>query len=471
VPKRSLITLAIASVAIFMVTLDNLVVTTALPSIRRDLGASLEDLEWTVNGYTLAFAVFLLTGAALGDRFGRRRMFLAGIALFTGASAIAALAPSTDALIAARALQGLGGAIVAPLTLTLLSEAFPADRRGVALGIWSGVGGLAVAMGPLVGGAIIESASWQWIFWVNVPVGLALLPAARRGLVESHGPAGRLDVPGVALATAGLLGVVYATVRGNALGWGSATVIGSYAAGFAVLVLFGLWERRAPAPMLPLRFFRSRAFAATSGVSLAMSFGIFGSIFLLAQFFQTVWGYGPLEAGLRTLPWTGMPMIVAPIAGALSDRIGSRPLMAAGLGLQAVAIVWLAAVMETDVAYATLVPAFVLGGTGMALVFSPVANAILSAVRPHEAGQASGANNAIRELGGVLGVAVLAAVFSGAGGYDSGQAFVDGLRPALWVGAAVLAAGAGAALLVPGRGRREAGVMDAPRAEAVPVPA
>jgi EmrB/QacA subfamily drug resistance transporter len=471
VPKRSLITLAIASVAIFMVTLDNLVVTTALPSIRRDLGASLEDLEWTVNGYTLAFAVFLLTGAALGDRFGRRRMFLAGIALFTGASAIAALAPSTDTLIAARALQGLGGAIVAPLTLTLLSEAFPAERRGVALGIWSGVGGLAVAMGPLVGGAIIESASWQWIFWVNVPVGLALLPAARRGLVESHGPAGRLDVPGVALATAGLLGVVYATVRGNALGWGSATVIGSYAAGFAVLVLFGLWERRAPAPMLPLRFFRSRAFAATSGVSLAMSFGIFGSIFLLAQFFQTVWGYGPLEAGLRTLPWTGMPMIVAPIAGALSDRIGSRPLMAAGLGLQAVAIVWLAAVMETDVAYATLVPAFVLGGTGMALVFSPVANAILSAVRPHEAGQASGANNAIRELGGVLGVAVLAAVFSGAGGYDSGQAFVDGLRPALWVGAAVLAAGAGAALLVPGRGRREAGVMDAARAEAVPVPA
>jgi len=471
VPKRSLITLAIASVAIFMVTLDNLVVTTALPSIRRDLGASLEDLEWTVNGYTLAFAVFLLTGAALGDRFGRRRMFLAGIALFTGASAIAALAPSTDALIAARAIQGLGGAIVAPLTLTLLSEAFPAERRGVALGIWSGVGGLAVAMGPLVGGAIIESASWQWIFWVNVPVGLALLPAARRGLVESHGAAGRLDVPGVALATAGLLGVVYATVRGNALGWGSATVIGSYAAGFAVLFLFGLWERRAPAPMLPLRFFRSRAFAATSGVSLAMSFGIFGSIFLLAQFFQTVWGYGPLEAGLRTLPWTGMPMIVAPIAGALSDRIGSRPLMAAGLGLQAVAIVWLAAVMETDVAYATLVPAFVLGGTGMALVFSPVANAILSAVRPHEAGQASGANNAIRELGGVLGVAVLAAVFSGAGGYDSGQAFVDGLRPALWVGAAVLAAGAGAALLVPGRGRRSARDVSVPDAMPIPAPA
>ena len=291
-PKRSLITLAIASVAIFMVTLDNLVVTTALPSIRRDLGASLEDLEWTVNGYTLAFAVFLLTGAALGDRFGRRRMFLIGIGVFTAASAAAALAPSTDALIAARAIQGLGGAIVAPLTLTLLSEAFPAEKRGLALGIWSGIGGLAVAMGPLAGGAIIESISWQWIFWVNVPVGLALLPLARRGLVESHGPAGRLDLPGVGLATTGLLGIVYATVRGNELGWDSTTVVGAYVAGAAFLVLFGLWERRAPAPMLPLRFFRSRAFSATSAVSLAMSFGIFGSIFLLAQYFQTVKGYG-----------------------------------------------------------------------------------------------------------------------------------------------------------------------------------
>jgi EmrB/QacA subfamily drug resistance transporter len=382
-------------------------------------------------------------------------MFIVGVGLFTAASAYAAVAPTIESLIAARALQGFGAAILTPLTLTLLSEAFPADKRGLALGIWSGIGGLAVAMGPLAGGAIIESSSWQWIFWVNVPVGLALIPLAFRGLVESHGPAGRLDLPGVGLATAGLLGIVYATVRGNALGWGSATVVGAYAAGAALLVLFGLWERRAAAPMLPLRFFRSRAFAATSGVSLAMSFGIFGSIFLLAQFFQTVWGYGPLEAGLRTLPWTGMPMIVAPIAGALSDRIGSRPLMAAGLGLQAVAIVWLAAVTTPDVAYVALVPAFVLGGTGMALVFSPVANAVLSAVKPHEAGQASGANNAIRELGGVLGVAVLAAVFSATGGYESGEAFVDGLRSALWVGAAVLAAGAVAALMVPGRARED----------------
>jgi len=455
VPARSVVTLPIVSIAIFMVTLDNLVVTTALPSIRADLGATIEDLEWTVNAYTLAFAVFLLTGAALGDRFGRRRMFLAGLTIFTGASAAAALAPSTDALIAARAVQGVGAAIVAPLTLTLLSEAFPAERRGAALGIWSGIAGLAVALGPLVGGAIIEGVSWQWIFWVNVPVGIVLLPLARRGLAESRGPARRLDLPGVALATLGLLGVVYATVRGNALGWDSTTVIGSYAAGVVLLAAFALWELRTPDPMLPLRFFRTRAFAATSGVSLAMTFGIFGSIFLLAQFFQTVWGYGPLEAGLRTLPWTGMPMIVAPIAGILSEKIGSRPLMATGLALQSLAIVWLAAITTPDVAYAALVPAFVLGGTGMALVFAPSANAILSAVRPQEAGQASGANNAIRELGGVLGVAVLAAVFAGAGGYESGQAFVDGLRPALWVGAAVLALGAAVALLVPRKPRAE----------------
>src|SRR5687768_10912761 len=394
-------TLAVTSIAIFMVSLDNLVVTNALTSIREDLGASLEALEWTVNAYTLAFAVFLLTGAALGDRFGRRRVFLVGLGIFTAASAAAALAPSTGALIGARAIQGVGAAILAPLSLTLLSSAAPAERRGLALGIWSGVSGLGVALGPLVGGAVIEGVSWQWIFWLNVPVGLALAPLAARRLEESRGPAATLDLPGLALASAGLLGVVYGVVRGNPAGWGSAEVVVSIAAGVALLVAFVAWELRARAPMLPLRFFRSRQFAATNGVSLAMTFGIFGSIFLLAQFFQTVQGYSPLEAGLLTLPWTGMPMLVAPVAGILSDRLGSRPLMATGLFLQAIAIAWLAAVSEPAVAYGVLVPAFVLGGTGMALVFAPAANAVLGAVRPEEAGQASGANNAIRELGGV----------------------------------------------------------------------
>jgi EmrB/QacA subfamily drug resistance transporter len=453
-------TLAVSAIAIFMVSLDNLVVSNALTSIRRDLGASLEALEWTVNAYTLAFAVFLLTGAALGDRYGRRRMFLVGLGVFTAASAAAALAPSTGALIAARAVQGLGAGIVAPLSLTLLSAATAPERRGLALGIWSGISGFGVALGPLVGGAVIEGISWQWIFWLNVPVGLVLAPLALRGLSESKGPAGRLDLPGLALASAGLLGVVFGVVRGNPAGWGSPEVVAPIAAGAALLVAFVAVELRTAAPMLPMRFFRSRAFAATNGVSLAMTFGIFGSIFLLAQFFQTVQGYSPLEAGLRTLPWTGMPMLVAPVAGILSDRLGSRPLMATGLFLQAAALTWLAVVSTPGVAYGTLVPAFVMGGTGMALVFAPAANAVLGAVRPEEAGQASGATNAIRELGGVLGVAVLAAVFTGAGGFETPQAFVDGLVPALWVGAAVLTAGGLVALLVPGM-RREQRAPDA----------
>ena len=451
--SRPFWTFAIVSVALFMVVLDNLVVTTALPSIRADLGGGLQALEWTVNAYTLTFAVLLLTGAALGDRFGRRRMFVIGLGVFTVASAAAALAPSTGALIAARALQGAGAAIVTPLTLTLLSTAFPAERRGLAIGAWSGISGLGVALGPLVGGAVVDGISWQWIFWLNVPIGIALAPLAWRRLAESRGPAGRLDVPGLALAGLGLLGIVYGIVRGAELGWTSATVLGALLAGSALLAAFLAWERRASAPMLPLRFFRSRAFSASNGVSFAMYFGVFGSIFLLAQFFQVTQGLSPLEAGLRTLPWTAMPMLVAPVAGLLSDRIGSRPLMAAGLALQAIAIGWLAAVSSPTVPYASLVIPFVLAGTGMALVFAPTANAVLGAVRPEEAGQASGATNAIREVGGTLGVAVLASVFAGTGSYASPQAFTDGMTSAIWVGAAVLAAGALLALLVPGRPR------------------
>ena len=451
--SRPFWTFAIVSVALFMVVLDNLVVTTALPSIRADLGGGLQALEWTVNAYTLTFAVLLLTGAALGDRFGRRRMFVIGLGVFTVASAAAALAPSTGALIAARALQGAGAAIVTPLTLTLLSTAFPAERRGLAIGAWSGISGLGVALGPLVGGAVVDGISWQWIFWLNVPIGIALAPLAWRRLAESRGPADRLDVPGLALAGLGLLGIVYGIVRGAELGWTSATVLGALLAGSALLAAFLAWERRASAPMLPLRFFRSRAFSASNGVSFAMYFGVFGSIFLLAQFFQVTQGLSPLEAGLRTLPWTAMPMLVAPVAGLLSDRIGSRPLMAAGLALQAIAIGWLAAVSSPTVPYASLVIPFVLAGTGMALVFAPTANAVLGAVRPEEAGQASGATNAIREVGGTLGVAVLASVFAGTGSYASPQAFTDGMTSAIWVGAAVLAAGALLALLVPGRPR------------------
>ncbi len=449
-------TLAIVSTALFMTALDNLVVGVALPSIRTDLGGSIESLQWTVNAYTLTFAVLLVTGAALGDRFGRKRTFLAGLGVFTGASALAALAPSIEGLVAARALQGAGAAMVTPLTLTLLSEAFPGARRGLALGVWAGVSGLGVALGPFVGGAVVEGIAWQWIFWLNVPVGLVLAPLAVARLSESHGPHGRLDLPGLALAGAGLFGVTFGIVRADALGWTSTTVLASLVGGVVGLAAFLAWERRTPVPMVPPRFFRSRGFSAANAVGFAMFFGVFGSIFLLSQFFQTAQGYGPFEAGLRTLPWTGMPMLIAPLAGLLSDRIGPRPLMAAGLALQAVAIGWLATVTTVTVAYEALVIPFVLGGTGMALVFAPSANAVLASVRPEQAGQASGATNAIREVGGVLGVAVLATTFAASGGYGSPQAFTDGLTAALPIGAVVLALGAVAALFVPGRGARPA---------------
>src|SRR4051794_4657062 len=383
-------TLAIVSIALFMTTLDNLVVSTALPSIRTSLGASIESLEWTVNAYTLSFAVLLLTGAALGDRFGRRRMFIVGIAAFTASSAAAALAPTTAALVGARALQGAGAALVLPLTLTLLSEAVDESKRGLALGIWSGVSGLGVALGPLVGGIVVDGLSWEYIFWINVPVGLALIPLAARQLEESYGPDRHLDLPGLALAGVGLLGVVFGIVRGQALGWTSAPIIASLTLGVVTLAAFVAWESRTATPMLPMRFFRNRAFAATNGVSLAMFFGSFGSIFLLAQFFQVAQGYSPLEAGLRTLPWTAMPIFVAPVAGILSDRIGSRPLMASGLALQAAGLAWIALVTGPGTAYGMFVPGFVMAGSGMAMVFAPAANAVLGAVRPDEAGQASG---------------------------------------------------------------------------------
>jgi EmrB/QacA subfamily drug resistance transporter len=445
---RMIWTFTVTSAALFMASLDNLVVTTALPSIRAHLHASLAGLEWTVNAYTLTFAVLLLTGAALGERYGRKKVFTAGLVIFTVSSAAAALAPGIGWLVAARAVQGAGAAALIPLTLTLLSAAVPPGRRGLALGAWGAVGGLAVAIGPLVGGAVVQGASWQWIFWLNVPIGVALLPLAVTRLADSRGPAARLDLPGVARASAGLVGIVLGLVRGNAHGWTSLTVLPPLAAGAVLLAAFVAWELRAPEPMLPMRLFRSPAFSATNLASLLMFFGMFGSVFLLAQFLQTVQHYSPLQAGLRTLPWTAMPIFVAPVAGSLSDRIGGRTLLVAGLALQATGLGWLAAVLTPDVPYPSLVPAFIVCGIGMSLFFAPVANVVLGSVRREEEGLASGASNAIRELGGVLGIAVLGAVFSARGGYATGHAFVAGLTPALWVGAAGVAAAA-ATLLIP----------------------
>jgi len=449
VERRNGWTLAIVSVALFMVVLDNLVVSVALPTIHRDLGASIQSLEWTVNAYVLAYAVLLLTGAALGDRFGRKRMFLVGMAVFTAASAGAALAPTTGLLVAARAVQGAGAAIVTPLTLTLLAEAFPRERRGIAIGVWSGISGTAVAIGPLIGGAVVQGISWHWIFWINVPIGIVMMPLALRWLEESHGPYGTLDLAGLALASTGAFGVVFGLVRAQSLGWTSPTILATLILGAVLLACFVIWELRASEPMLPMSFFAKRSFAVTNVASLSMYFGMFGSIFFMSQYMQNVLGNTPLQAGLKLLVWTGATMVVAPLAGVFSERFGSRPFMFAGLSLQAGALGWLASITSTHLPYSHMIVPFIMAGAGMALVFAPSANAVLASVRTEQAGQASGANNAIRELGGVLGVAVLASIFTGSGGYSSPQAFVNGLIPAMWVGMAVLAAGALIVLTLP----------------------
>jgi EmrB/QacA subfamily drug resistance transporter len=383
-------------------------------------------------------------------------MFAVGLGLFTASSAAAALAPSVEWLVAARALQGTGGALVLPLTLTILSDAVPPERRGLALGFWSAISGFAVAIGPLVGGAVVEGISWQWIFWLNVPIGLIVIPLAAVRLRESHGPDTSLDIRGLLLASSGLFGIVWGLVRGNTVGWTDPQIIAALAAGAALVVAFVAWELRAPAPMLPMRFFRRRAFAASNAASMLMYFGMFGSIFLLTQYLQTVHGFSPFKAGLATLPWTAMPMFVAPIAGAFSDRIGGRPLMATGMALQAGALAWMAAISATDTPYIEMVIPFAMAGVGMALYFAPSAHVILESVSRQDEGKASGAANAIRELGGVFGVAVLGTIFSDQGGYGAPQHFVDGLVPAVAVGAALVAVGAVMALFIPGRTRASA---------------
>jgi EmrB/QacA subfamily drug resistance transporter len=449
---RTIWTFVITSVALFMTQLDNLVVTTALPVIRLHLHASLSSLEWTVNAYTLTFAVFLLTGASLGERFGRRRLFLIGMVVFTAGSAAAALAPSAGWLIVARAVQGSGSAIVTPLTLTLLSAAVPVERRGAALGAWGAVAGLAISSGPLVGGAVVQGWSWQTIFWINVPIGLALLPVAWRRMDESYGSATKLDVTGVLLASTGLFGIVLGLVRANELGWSSSYVLTSLLTGTVLLAAFIRWELRAEQPMLPMRLFHSRGFSAANAASVLMFFGMFGSIFLLSQALQTMEGYSPLGAGLRMLPWTGMPIVVAPLAGILADKIGSRPVVATGLALQAIGLAWLAAIVTPTASFTSLIPAFVISGMGMAMFFAPTANLVLSTVRRDEEGIASGAANAMREIGGVFGVAILASVFSQHGGYASPHTFQLGLRPAVFIGAAAVGLAALVLLLVPRRG-------------------
>ncbi|GGO92436.1 MFS transporter [Wenjunlia tyrosinilytica] len=444
-------TIVATSVPMFMVVLDNLVVTTALPAIRTDLNASLQDLQWFVSAYVLSFATLLLTGAALGDRYGRRRVFVAGISLFTASSLLAGLSTSSGMLIFARALQGAGGAMVMPLSLTLLAAAAGPGRRALAVGVWGAISGAAVSVGPVVGGAVTDGLDWQSIFWLNIPIGLLAIPFAYRTIGESKGSDRGLDLFGLLLAGGGVFSLVWGIVRAETQGWSSTETLTTITLGAVLLIAFVVWERRAKTPMLPLRFYRNPAFSLTNLLSMAMYFGVFGSIFLLSQFLQIAQGYSALEAGLRTLPWTLMPAFVAPVAGILTPRVGGGPLMAAGLVLQATGLGWLALILDPGTSYSSMLAPFVLAGTGMGLVFAPSANVVLGAVRPSEHGKASGANSTVREIGGALGISVLGAVFAHHGGYTTPQTFTDGLTPAVWVGVAVVAVGALLAVFVPKR--------------------
>ncbi|MBZ2195943.1 MFS transporter [Ruania sp. N2-46] len=434
----------------FMATLDNLVMTGALPVIAAELHPSVEQLQWFVNAYTLAFATFMIPAATLGDRLGRRRVFLAGIVVFTLGSVAAALSGSSEALIAARALQGVGAAAILPLSLTLLADAVPDHRRPLAIGVWGGVSGLGIAIGPLVGGAVVEGVNWAAIFWLNVPVAAVAIPLAIRGLRATRGRRQRLDLPGLVLAGTGILVGVWAIVDANEAGWSSVRIIAMLAAAVVLLVLFVLRQARTDHALVPLRLYRLRSFSAANAAAFTFSLGMFGAVFLLTQFLQISQGFSPLEAGVRTLPWTAAPMLVAPLAGVLAGRIGVRPLVVTGLALQTVALGWMAWSIHTDPSvYAALVPAFVLAGLGMGLTFAPLSTAVLADVAESERATASSVNSTMREIGVTLGVAVLTAVFLGAGGGFEPGTYARGLVPALAVGAATLAVATGVSMFLP----------------------
>ena len=433
--------LALASVASFMVALDALVVATAL-NTWTDLGGSIESLEWTVNAFTLSFAVLMMTGAALGERLGRRRVFVAGLSLLTAASAACALAPGVGWLIAARAVQGAGAAMIMPLALALLSTAFATHERARALGAFTGVMGLGVVSGPVVGGAIAQALAWQWIFWLNVPIGLTLIPLVRSRIAESARERAQFDIGGVALVTGAALGLVWGLVRGNTAGWASTEVEASLFAGAILAVAFVRWELRVPAPMLPMRLFRNRAFGASNASGFFLFASNFSSLFLLAQYFQTGMGYSPLTAGLHMLPWTATIVAVAPSAGVLVTRLGVRTLMVVGMLLQAAGMGAIGLLVNSGASYPALIVPLVLAGGGISLAMPASQHAVVSAVPAAAIGQASGTFNTLRFLGGAFGIAVLGAVFAGIGGLGSAHAFSAGFTAAIGGAAALSFLGA-----------------------------
>ena len=434
--------LGLTSTAYFMVVLDSVVVITALPRMQRDLHVGLASLQWTLTAYNIAFAAGIITAAALGDRFGRRRIFNIGLALFTVASAVCALAPNSPELIAARTVQGLGGAIVLPLSLTILTTAFPARRRGMIVGIYGGLAGLAVALGPIVGGAVTQGIGWHWIFWINVPIGAAALPLAMRLLPGSYGIPARFDLPGVTLLTGGVVAIVWALVRANQSGWGSAEIVSCLVSGAVLLTAFAAWEQHAIEPMVPLRLFRSRAFAVGNATTFFMTGAIFAAGFLVTQEFQFARGYSPVSAGVRLLPFFATPMFISPLAGAVSDRIGRRPVMATGLFLQAAGFAWVAVRGSLLTNWAELDIALLIAGVGVSMALPTVPTAVLNAVAPRELGKASGINYMMQRFGAVFAIAVASAVFATYGHLGTPASVTDGFRPALaaCAGFALLAA-------------------------------
>ena len=442
--------LALTSVASFMVALDALVVTTALPTIRLELSASIETLEWVVNAYNLAFAVLLLTGAALGDRFGRRRMFSTGLALFIAASAACALSGSAAALIAARAAQGVGAALVMPLAMALLSAAFPREQRASALGIFGGVTGIALIAGPVAGGAIAAGLDWRWIFWINLPIGIVALPLIRHRIAESDGPDTALDVGGLILAGGAALAAVAGLMRAARAGWSDPQALAMLAIGALLTLAFVAFERHARAPMIPMRLFASRGFAAGNAAGFALYASMYGVVFFLPQFLAAQ-GHDPLGAGLRLLPWTATLFVFAPLGGALVNRVGERPLIVAGLTLQAIGFAWIAVIVVPDLPYIWLVTPLILAGAGVSMAMPAAQNAVLGAVAPAEIGKAAGTFNMLRYLGAVFGIAALAAAFAANGGLASPSAFSVGFSWSIGAAAAISLLGALAGLYLPSR--------------------
>ncbi len=440
--------LGLTSLASFMMALDAMVITTAFVTIRSEFGASVETLQWTANAYNLTFAVLLLTGAALGDRFGRRRMFAAGIALFVLASVACALAPTVGWLIIGRGAQGAGAALVMPLAMAILSGAFGREERARALGIFSGITGCALIIGPAVGGFLTATLGWRFIFWINVPIGLILVALIVARLRESFGPPARLDIVGLTLVAASALALVWGLIRGNQLSWASAEVIGALALGILLAIAFVGFERRSAAPMIPMRLFASRPFAAGVASSFLFYAAMYGTLFLLPQFLQAAFGAGPLGAGLRLLPWTSTLFLTAPIAGAVVQKFGERILVVTGLLMQAAGLGWIALEVTAGATYAALVAPAILAGVGVSMAMPAAQNAVLSSVAITEMGKASGVFNMSRFLGGMLGVALLVAVFSAHGAADTSAHFASGFAAAMIVAAAlsVLAAIAGAFL-------------------------